>query len=171
MHVKKSNEEVLVATDKIITLRPEYIEFMKKGAARTRRKRIRLCTHKNVNTILQEMFIVHTKDTYVRPHKHLHKVESIFVVEGRADIMVFDNKGRIDRLIRMGAYESGRTFYYRIDHPVYHSMIIKSEYFIFHEVTNGPFNKSETIDAPWAPEEKDILSVKNYLEVLAKEST
>ena len=30
-------------------------------------------------------------------------------------------------------------------------LIIKSEYFVFHEVTNGPFDKSKTIFPTWAP--------------------
>lgn len=170
MHVKKSNEEVLVATDNVVTLESPYIEFLKKAAAQTRRKRIRLCTHKNERTLLQEMFIVHTKDTYVKPHKHLRKIESLFIIEGCADILLFSDTGRITSITKMGDYQSGLVFYYRIEHPVYHTMVIKSPYLVFHEVTNGPFNRTETISAPWAPDEQNSRVVQKYLKDLRKAS-
>mgnify|MGYP001468463522 CR=1 FL=1 len=40
-------------------------------------------------------------------------------------------------------------FYYRVDEPTYHTFIIKSDYFIFHETTQGPFKRADTIYAPW----------------------
>lgn len=133
MHVKKSNEEVLVANDRIVKLRSAYIEFLKKRSVDTARKRIRLCAHKNESSILHEMFIVHTKDTYVRPHKHLQRIESLHIIEGYADIFLFDKRGRITSIIRMGDYLSGLDFYYRIEHPVYHTMVIKSDYLVFQD--------------------------------------
>lgn len=168
MLTRKSHREVLIAKDNIVTLRYSHIVSLKKKALQTPRKRIRLCMHKTTDDLLHEMMIVHTKETYVRPHKHMKRVESIFIVEGRADIVIFDNSGRIDQVIRMGTYESGRTFYYRIDDPVYHSMIITSENLVFHEVTNGPFDPRETVFAPWSPPEENHQAVSAYLAMLTE---
>lgn len=169
MQVKKFNEEVLVARDSIVKLQSTGIRSLKIRATKNTRKRIRLCVHKNVNNSLHEMFIVHKKETYVRPHKHLHKIESLHIIEGRADIFLFDEKGVVQEIITMGDYLSGHKFYYRIEKPIYHTMIIRSEYLVFHEVTNGPFKRSNTIVAPWSPEESDSPSVKNFLDKLTNE--
>jgi hypothetical protein len=36
-------------------------------------------------------------------------------------------------------------------------MVISAR-FVFHETTNGPFNRADTECAPWAPEETDVSS-------------
>jgi cupin fold WbuC family metalloprotein len=170
MNVKKSNDEVLVANDRIIKLQCTFIESLKKKAANNTRKRIRLCAHKNVNDTLHEMFIVHMRGNYIRPHKHHNKIESLYVIEGRADIVLFDSSGGITDVINAGNYASGYKFYYRIEEPSYHTMLIKSEYFVFHEITNGPFRASDTVFAPWSPVENDLLTVKKFLSTLAREA-
>ena len=40
---------------------------------------------------------------------------------------------------------------------------IKSDIFIFHETTHGPFNKSDTLYAPWSPEEKDFKKIDKFV--------
>ena len=109
------------------------------------------------------MLIVHGKSTYVHPHKHPGKSESTHIIEGLVDIILFDDDGRIDRVIEMGDYASGKIFYYRIATPIFHTLIIRSDILVFHETTNGPFNKESTIFAPWAPEEADSTSVSHFL--------
>lgn len=167
MRFQKLNEEVLLASDNFIKIERKFIQILKEKAANTARKRIRICIHKNSREILQEMFIVHMKDAYVRPHKHLTKSESLLVVEGRADIILFDEKGRIKEIVEMGDYLSGYDFYYKLKKPDYHTMLIKSAYLVFQEVTKGPFHKSGTQPAPWAPEENDTVAVKEFLTKLA----
>jgi cupin fold WbuC family metalloprotein len=109
------------------------------------------------------MFIVHKKDTYIRPHKHLHKTESVYIIEGSADIVIFDDIGGIVEVIRMGDYSSGRKFYYRLAEPIYHTLLIASELLVFHEITNGPFRRSDTVFAPWAPEDCDIAGQSEFM--------
>ena len=74
------------------------------------RSRIRLCAHPDVNDTLHEMLIVHEKGTYVRPHKHLNKTESVHIIEGSVDVVIFDDDGNITDVIQMGDYKSGRNF-------------------------------------------------------------
>lgn len=168
MHIKKSNTEVLVANEKIVKLQAVFIDTLKKRALGNIRKRIRLCAHPNTNDPIHEMFIVHTKGVYIKPHKHLNKIESLHVIEGLADVVFFDEKGQITDVINMGDYLSELEFYFRIEKPIYHTMLVKSKYFIFHEVTNGPFNNSDTVFAPWSPDEKDNLGVKIFLKALSQ---
>jgi hypothetical protein len=40
---------------------------------------------------------------------------------------------------------------------------------VFHETTNGPFNRADTIFAPWSPEEDDVVAVRAYVEKLKQQ--
>ena len=168
MHAKQINEEVFIAEDPIVTVGYQDIEFLKEKSKYNRRKRIRLCAHRDVEDKVHEMFIVHTKETYVRPHKHLNKSESFHINEGSVDVVVFDDDGNIMEVIQMGDYSSGRKFYYRISAPYYHTLYITSEFLVFHETTKGPFRRDDTIFAPWSPEEGDIAAVEKFMKQLAQ---
>ena len=163
MSINKFNEEVLFQKDDIVRLRGGDIDQLKSAANRNQRQRIRLCTHGDVNDRLHEMFIVHAKDTYVRPHKHLGKMESFHVIEGAVDVLVFDNAGTITSVTGMGDYKSGKPFYHRISTPAFHTLLILSEVLVFHEVTNGPFRSEETVFAPWSPDEADRPGVSEFM--------
>ena len=160
MQVKKINEEVLVARDRIVKVGHSDIEYLKKSSQGNVRKRIRLCAHESVEDHLHEMFIVHVKGTYVRPHKHLNKIESLHIIEGIVDTVIFDNEGNIIEVIEMGDYSSGKRFYQRITDSCCHTMLINSEFLVFHEVTTGPFKRSDTVFPQWAPDENDSSAVE-----------
>ena len=58
-------------------------------AKRTNRKRIRICAHPSSKNAVHDMLIVHFRDTYVRPHKHLNKDETFHLIHlGLRDIQV-----------------------------------------------------------------------------------
>jgi cupin fold WbuC family metalloprotein len=128
---------------------------MKQLALKNPRQRIRLCTHGSTEHKLHEMFIVHTSECYVRPHKHIDKCESMSILEGEVDVVLFHENGTIQQVIKMGSVSSGRCFYYRLSKPVYHMLLIRSQFLIFHEVTEGPLLREKTIFPNWAPEEQN----------------
>ena len=163
MNTSKFNEEVLYATDDVIHVDAKDIKDLIEASKSNERKRIRLCTHNSVEDSLHEMFIIHKRDTYIRPHKHLNKIESFSVIEGEADVILFDNDGNVTDRIDLGDYASGKKFYQRINDSLFHTLIIRSEVFVFHEVTNGPFLKEQTKFADWAPEENDKDLVLNFM--------
>jgi cupin fold WbuC family metalloprotein len=113
------------------------------------------------------MLIVHGRDCYVRPHKHLAKSEAFHVIQGVVDIVLLDEAGKVVEVIKMGDYASGRKFYYRLADPLYHTLLIRSDWLIFHEITNGPFKREDTIFAPWAPEEGP--AAERYLQELNRQ--
>jgi cupin fold WbuC family metalloprotein len=134
-----------------------------------KRKRIRLCTHEDIKDKLHEMFIVQAENAYIRPHKHLKKVESFHVIEGLADLILFNDRGNIKSVIRLGDYLSGNKFYYRISESVFHMLLLRSKFVVFHETTCGPFKKSATIVSEWSPAEEDVKSVKEYMNRISME--
>ena len=162
-------EEVLHGTDSVLGVGRTEIEYLKERAGQNRRKRMRLCAHRDVGDSLHEMFIVHQKDTYVRPHLHTNKSESLHVIEGSVDVVIFDDDGNINGVSRLGDYSSGLPFYHRVSDPRYHTLLIRSDTLVFHETTNGPFRKSDTTWAPWAPAQNDTGAQPTYMERLARE--
>ncbi len=168
MRFREINEEVLYVEDSIIKVDSEDIEYLKKRANQNQRKRIRLCAHKDVDDKLHEMLIVHGKDAYIRPHKHLTKCESFHVIEGSADVIIFDDAGDVTEIIHMGNYYRGDRFYYRLSEPCYHTLLIRSEFLVFREAANGPFRREDTLVAPWAPDENDGAARDKFMNQLSR---
>lgn len=169
--IKRINDEVFVAEDQIVQVDRSQLETLKAQAACNPRRRARICAHKDVQDRLHEMLIVLAKGAYVRPHKHLHKPESFHVIEGTATVIFFDETGNAAEIIRIGEPESGGTFYFRNDDPRYHTQIVSSDFLVFHETTNGPFNRADTVFAPWSPEESDVVAVKAFMEKLSRDAS
>ena len=167
MRATKFNEEVLYSADEVVKVDANDIEVLKILAEKNRRRRVRLCVHQDIHDSIHEMLIVHKKNCYVRPHKHLNKTESFHIIEGLVDIILFDENGRINETISMGDYATGRKFFYRLPTSCYHTLLILSEVLVFHEITNGPFKPEESVFAPWAPEENDEDKAFHYMELIA----
>jgi len=162
------NTEVLYADEDPVRVNREDIETLTMQAEKNERKRMRLCAHHRLEDPLHEMLIIHTSETYVRPHKHLNKSESFHVVEGRVDVVMFDEMGTIIVVLPMGDYRSGLYYFYRIADPVIPTLIIRYDVLVIHEVTNGPFKPEETIHASWAPEDKDYTAKKAFMQNLGE---
>ena len=163
---KKESDEVYLSKQTPVALDKTDIERLVNLAAKNIRQRVRFCSHSIPLEPVHEMFIVHPKGAYVRPHKHLNKSESMLVLEGEVDYVIFEEYGTVENVISMGDYLSGNPFYHSICPELFHMLLIRSEWLVFLEITKGPFIKEDTIMADWSPEEADELSVKKYLENL-----
>ena len=155
MKYNRISNEVLYTDESITKIDQVDIESLKSLAEKSPRRRIRLCAHPDIQDNLHEMIIVHARDTYVRPHKHISKSESFHVIEGLLLVVVFDDDGSKIEEIPMGDMHSGQTFYYRLPESLYHTVIPQQDFVVFHEVTKGPFERTDTVFAPWAPAEDD----------------
>lgn len=128
------------------------------------RKRARFCVNLTPAEPVHQMFIAHGKDIYIRPHKHLNKTESILVLDGEVDYVAFSDEGKIADVKTMGPYESGHPFFQTIESDMYHTIIIRSPWLIFVEVTKGPFVKKDTQFANWSPLESEPVKGLYFLE-------
>jgi len=151
---------------RFLSLSNKKLEFIKNDKNLVNLKS-RVCSHINNKDKIHEMFIFHKKGAYVRPHRHVNKLESFHLISGKATIIFFDNSGKPKQIIKMGDYRSGKTFYYKIFKSFFHTVLIEKDV-LFHEVTSGPFVKNKTIYAKWSPDEKHNLEVKKYLLKLKK---
>ncbi len=154
------SDEVFVASEPIVRLDSSAIELVRDAALASAKGRARICAHKSASDSLHEMVIGLTADTYVRPHRHPSKVESFHVIEGAGEVVILTDTGTIDDVVALG---DGRAFYYRLDTPRFHTVLVRSPVLVIHEVTNGPFDRAETDFAWWAPDENDGVAAKAYM--------
>ncbi|VTT99824.1 Uncharacterized protein OS=Crocosphaera watsonii WH 8501 GN=CwatDRAFT_0608 PE=4 SV=1 [Gemmataceae bacterium] len=151
--VRKVSNEVLVATTGVVRVTAaDAAEVVRRGT-RSHRKRARLCAHPAATDPLHEMLICLARGTYIRPHRHSGKSESFHVIEGELDVVLFDDDGAVRDVIRMGPYPSGKTFFYRLAEPRYHTVLVRTPHVLFHETTSGPFDPAGSEFAPWSPAE------------------
>ena len=112
-------------------------------------KRARICLHKNDEEMVQEMIIAFCKDSYIRPHRHIDKSESYHIIEGRIEIIFFNDNGiEIDKVVLSDKIDE-HPFLFRISNSAWHTVVPKSDFVIIHEVTKGPFNKNSSEFADW----------------------
>ena len=143
------------------------IAFLKRQAQMSPRKRARICAHKSNSDPLHEMLIAISSDSYIHPHRHINKSESFHILDGEVDVVVFDNDGNIEDVIQLGAKGSGRNFYYRLSESAFHTLLIRPDVLVVHEVTNGPFATDGTVLAPFAPKEDQAEAVQTYMQDLS----
>jgi cupin fold WbuC family metalloprotein len=151
--VERINDEVFVASDPIVRLDKGAVDFVREQALRNPRGRARICAHRGNDDLLHEMLIGISGASYVRPHRHDHKSESFHLVEGEAEVVILSDDGEVEDVVPLG---SEANFFYRLDTPRYHTLLLGSPVLVIHETTNGPFDPSQTGWAPFAPAEGTI---------------
>ena len=164
IHLRKKSEEVFYYKSKNYSfINYKYINFLKSRVSKTKKKRVRICLHKSIKDKLHEMIIVLSKQTYIRPHKHQNKAESLHVIQGSADVVFFSNNGKVVKKERLS---KNKNFLYRLSSATFHTFKIRSKFFIFHETTEGPFIKNKTVFAKWSPKEINKKKAKYFIKAL-----
>lgn len=134
---------------------PAWRDTLQAAALADPLKRARLCLHRDINDTVHEMIIVFHRDSYVRPHRHLHKSESFHIISGNLSVLIFDEAGQINRVISLGEDTPQQMLVYRLNTSLWHSVVPLSEWTSVHEVTSGPYIPDQTEFAPWSPAEDD----------------
>lgn len=165
LSLQKINDEVFYSKERIITLGIEEIEFLIKKAYENKTGKARICCHIDVKDPLHEMFIAITKNAYFQPHKHLHKSESLFIVRGKADVVIFKDSGKISRTIHLDAQGREGSLYYRLSRVKFHTVLPRSEVAVIHEVTNGPFKREDTVYAAWGTDDYNLSIISSFLNI------
>ena len=142
-------------------------DALKSRASASPRRRCRLCFHADPSAPQQEMLIVMHHTSYVRPHRHLSRLETLSVFEGRCDALLFDAGGAVIERIGLSPAHEGGRFFYRMPAGAFHTLAFASEWLVFLETTTGPFDPSDTEGAAWAPPESEPAAGRRYLDGLA----
>ena len=99
------------------------------------------------------------RGTYIRPHRHLAppKSESFLVLEGMAEVILFDDSGAISDRYQLGAQSpEGRLWGIDISPGLWHTILARTERVVCYEVKPGPWVAGTDKEfAEWAPPEDD----------------
>lgn len=158
MNLIKKTADVYMAPGPIASIGLEEIDYLRSELAGNAKGRVRINLHPDNADTLHEMFIAIRPDSYIRPHKHPHKSEAFHIVYGEVDIVIFEDNGRIQQVVPLAAGSRSKAFYYRMSEPFFHTLMIKSDLLVVHEITNGPFVKDGTAFADFAPAEGTDLN-------------
>jgi cupin fold WbuC family metalloprotein len=168
IRLERINDEVFVAPERIVRFGDDEVAFVKRQALGNPRSRARICAHASNDNTLHEMLIAISAQSYIHPHRHVGKSESFHIVEGSVDVVIFDELGEIVDVVDLGGPGSGRNFFYRLSESAFHTLLIRSDILVLHEVTNGPFVKGSSITANFAPAEADAAKARDYIVQLSQ---
>ena len=147
--------------DDQITLTENLINTLRGIASESPLRRARYCFHKDENDPVQEMVIAFFQNSYVAPHRHNGRPESLAVIQGKAAVFIFDDNGMVKNCFFLGS-SPGDIPFYRINGNIWHTLIPCTEFLVVHEISRGPFSKKNNDSAPWAPDGKDIKFNREY---------
>lgn len=168
--IRQVSPEVFYSDGDFLGVDAATLALLKTHAAKSVRRRCRLCFHADPTAAQQEMLIVMHKSSYVRPHRHHGKVETLGIIDGDCDAVLFEADGKLRSVLRMTPAAAGGSFFYRMPSGLYHSLIFRSEWLAFVETTIGPFDRSNTEEAAWAPPESDAVAGHAFLAALQTRS-
>lgn len=102
------------------------------------KKNVRICLHKNNQSLLHVMLIKFNKSKINKMHYHKNKNEFYFILKGKLDVIVKKNTKKIHNILKENdmIYMESKTI---------HSVKILTEEVIFLEIRPGPFNRKDSI--------------------------
>jgi cupin fold WbuC family metalloprotein len=153
---------VFYTTAPFVSASTETVAFLKAAAQGSPTRRARLCAHPTPSADQHDMLIVSHRDTYVAPHRHFAKSETLLVLEGTAIAVMFDDQGAPSRAIAMAPFGSPGRFFYRMPPGIFHGLLIRSEFLVFVESTKGPFRREDSENAPWAPAPNETTAGRTF---------
>lgn len=121
-------------------------------AAASPRKRSHLLLHQDHLDQVQRLLIWLEPGTYVRPHQHSEQWEALVLLRGLADLLTFDEKGRL----ASRAEFSPEAPVAQIPVGCWHGLFVRAPGTLVMEVKPGPYRSNEF--AIWAPEEGSVES-------------
>ena len=127
-----------------------HIKFLKQYYLALK-KDIRICLHKDINSIDQNMVLLQSDKNYYPPHKHLYCGDTYHIIEGRLLVCFFSDDGK---LIKKNIVKKNEIF--KTPPKIYHSTKPMTNIVIFHESRAGKFSRSKSSLFPnWLPKTKN----------------
>ncbi len=161
-HFIESVPGVFYSSEPVVTAGADTIAFLKAAARASLTRRARLCAHPSPAHDQHDMLIVSHRDTYVAPHRHHAKSETMLVIEGEAMAVLFGESGDAEQAVRMMPFGGTGRFFYRMPAGRFHGLMIRSEFLVFTESTKGPFLAEASEHAPWAPAPNDAEGGRQF---------
>jgi len=149
---RRTSAEVFHANEWGVSWGHGIIEELKQVASSSDRSRARLCLHPKPTDAHQEMLIVMARLAVELPQRRTFGFDTKIVIEGQATLRYYSPEGSQIRSVSLGGDSS---LYVHTASSEYHSLLIESDWFVFLEILNGPFDVSTTEFATWGQVEGD----------------
>ena len=144
--------------DDVCVVDSALVETLKTEALRSRLGRYRICMHHATDDPMQNMVVAHRRGNYSRPHVHPNADMSYTLVEGRMDVLIFDDSGSVTQRVHMGCHgdPDADAVSLHLAAGIVYTPVCLTETVVFHE-TLGASNPEgrETRYAPWSPADDD----------------
>ena len=130
------------------------IEKLKTEALRSPLGRYRICMHHSTEDPMQDMIVVHRRGNYSRPHYHPRAAMSYTMIEGRMDVLIFDDTGAVTQRVRMRCHgdPDGGTVSLHLCEGIVYTPVCLTQTAVFHETLSAPNPQGrETLYAAWSP--------------------
>jgi cupin fold WbuC family metalloprotein len=142
----------------------KHLPFLVEARKKSKRGRTRILMHPHSSSNVHEMFVLYGQETFIRANKHIDRDESVFVLAGVIDVILFEDNGQISQVVRLEASSATYSSFILLPANRYHSVIIRSEFALLFESTPGPFDPLVTVFAEWSPLEEQLDLQKVFLE-------
>jgi cupin fold WbuC family metalloprotein len=140
MTVKRITETLLADLDKKAVISP--------------RLRTNHNLHEGPQAAVQRLVVKLRRGTYIRPHRHRERWELGIVLQGRMDLVLFDDAGAL--IERLTLTPERDNLAVELPAMTWHSYLCASPAATFLEVKEGPYDAATSSEfAPWAPVEGD----------------
>ena len=151
---------------------PGFLDALTQESIQSNRQRQHKNIHQHYNEPSQRLFNAIGVNSYIRPHRHSidPKDECLIAVRGRMALLVFDDIGQVEQVIRFGAQtnEAQQAISVGVNLPagVWHTVIAEMPDSILFEVKSGPFNPEQAKEwAAWAPAENTPEAAEYLMEL------
>lgn len=148
---------------------PEYLNALINGAACSPRLRQHRNIHASHQDPCQRFFNAIGVDSYIRPHRHSldPKAETLVAVRGLFALVIFDNEGTVQEVIRFGTEKyggnGGLSVGVDLAPGTWHTIIALEPDSVLLELKAGPFDPNVAKEpAFWAPEEGSQESIAYF---------
>ncbi len=138
---RRTSSEVFHAIQWGITWGRQIVNELKEVAAASERSRARLCLHPAPEDLHQEMLIVMAITAVERAHRRTIGFDTKVVIEGSATLRYYAPTGDLTRSVKLG---HDRAAYVHTVSKEYHSLLVESDWFVFLEILQGPFDGATT---------------------------
>lgn len=151
--IQKVGEGVYRYLEPFSCLNSAMVDWLIEECQRSEKKRARICFHESDEARVHEMIVAVSKESFIRPHKHIAKTESFLMLRGEMELISFNENAQVGNIINL---TSSGFFYVKVNCDDYHSVKVKSECAVFMETTSGPFCTDSTIFSDLFPVDDNI---------------
>lgn len=137
----------------------DLLDVVSNGAKASPRLRMNHNFHNGNDDLCHRMFNAVEPGTYVPPHCHEDKDESMIMVRGKMGLVIFSAEGKVDSHCILEA--GSECFGVDIPRGVFHSLVSFESGSVFFESKEGPYRPlNENEKAGFAPEADSAEAVK-----------